>query len=372
MVAPGFSVVKLALLSSLCAGCFYVGPLNERPSLDIRQVTETGGVVRRGDDLTVTAVVADAEGQEVALDWSAYACDDVEQCDPVAYATGTSVTFSARVPPFHGGGAVPTRHVLIILEGEDDRGAAARPAQQLVVPIADAIPTLRVSSQRPYDAVIGTPVDLFAEYGDADDGGDRLSIEWTVFSPGANPVELVPIEDIVQPTDPELRRAGMRLVPDVVGSWEIAVTVTDPLAQATSQQHFVQALEDLPPCLDTVSPAVPPDGVALPLAVPTLFQAAIVTDALDRFPSIPGDPLLGAPTFRWSLRDASGATIPIDATGASFALDPGSFPLGDTLALRLEVEDRHHTPIPCAAGDASCSIGANSCFQRRTWLVEVR
>ena len=64
----------------------------------------------------------------------------------------------------------------------------------------------------------------------------------------------------------------------------------------------------------------------------------VVTDDLDPYPPVPGDPILGTTTFAWSLL-APGASsfASLAATSNSVALDPADYTPGDLLELRVEV-----------------------------------
>ena len=119
---------------------------------------------------------------------------------------------------------------------------------------------------------------------------------------------------------------------------------------------------------------MPPQGAALPISVETLFQVLVVQDALDPYPTKPSDPLLGRPTFKWTIKPPGATTRqPLTgANGASVPIDPSTYTPGDQLELRVEIEDRTHTPITCADNMPTCSVNGTSCIQRLTWLVEAR
>jgi hypothetical protein len=113
----------------------------------------------------------------------------------------------------------------------------------------------------------------------------------------------------------------------------------------------------------------------LPVAEPTLFQVPLVTDDLDPYPPLSGDPHFGTTTFAWSMLTpgSPGREILVGATGNTFDFDPDAFTPGEIVELRVEIFDRKHTAIPCADRDATCSVDASSdCIQRQTWRVEVR
>src|SRR5262249_37044104 len=132
---------------------------------------------------------------------------------------------------------------------------------------------------------------------------------------------------------------------------------------------------DQPPCIAQVQPVVPPDGVSLPIDEPTRFQVPLVTDDLDPYPPLVGDPHFGTTAFAWSILAPGSSTrqLLVGATGNSVELDPSAFTPGAIVELRVEIFDRNHTAIPCPDDAPVCEINAQSgCIQRQTWRVEVR
>lgn len=369
----------LAVIPALSAGCFYIAPVNQRPALEIQQRPSPDGdlFVHRGDRHVVfDAVVDDPDGDVVELGWRAYACDDGNDfatCDAVPFATGELPAFDLVEIPTGREAGTPLRSLRIELEGKDEYGATARPSQVAAVPVRDAPPDVFVFDQKPYDGVVGTPIDLFFDYGDADDTAANVTLAIEVTPPGLADATLTELANVPQPDDPDRRQIGRRLVPTLTGAWKIDVTATSPAGEVSKTPYVVEVIADLPPCLAQLSPAVPPPDATLPLSEPTLFQVLQVDDALDRFPTIAGDPFLGPTTFAWSLRrDDNTRELLAGATGNAIELDPASFTPGEQVELRVEVFDRNATPITCADEAPSCSVIATACVQRQTWLVEVR
>ena len=366
-------------------GCFYVPPINQRPALDIKP--RSSDPVHRGDHgehgVVLDALADDPEGQFVAFQWRVYLCTDATDfatCDqdPITSGIESSITFdvpSLRADPDGAGPAIaaPVESLLVILEAKDDHGATAKPADSLIIPVLDADPSLEVDQHRLYGGVIGTPVDLFAVYGDPDDTAANVMITWQAFSPSQVEINLADIV-VPQPDDLALAQVGKRLVPNAIGLWDIVITATDPVGQAVTRHLSVPVGDDKPPCLAQWSPIAPTGGVTLPITEPTLFQVPIVADDLDRFPTIVGDPFLGPTTFAWSIKPpgASARQPLVGVTGNTAALDPASFAPGSIVELRVEIFDRNATPISCADSDQSCSVISTACIQRQTWHVEVR
>jgi hypothetical protein len=374
----------LGLSAALAGGCFYVDPINQRPSLDIRPRERPGtdGFIHRNDkDVILDAVANDPDGQVVTFEWLVYACEnglDFSTCDPEAISTSTQPFAQFDVPAFRadpdGVGplpAPPTLSLLAILNGRDELGAAAKPPQQLAIAVRDALPDVTMSDLKPYDGVVATPVLIFAEYGDADDSAAGVTLTWQAFSPTTGDHPLEPLTDVMQPDDPERRQAGMKLLTNAEGEWKVKITATDSVGEASVTEHSFLAIGDEPPCIAEVAPEVPPVGAVLPVTEPVLFQALRVRDALDRFPAIVGDEFIGQTGFAWSLKINNGPRELLGAAGSSIAFDPAGFALGDRVEVRLEVTDRV-VRATCPDGDAECSLTGGGCFQRQTWNVEVR
>ncbi|MEO8706522.1 MAG: hypothetical protein ABI867_41235 [Kofleriaceae bacterium] len=368
---------KLAILglSAALAGCFYVDPINQRPGLEIRPRERPGdGFIHRGDkDVILDAIANDPDGQLVTFEWLVYACDnglDFATCDPDPLSTSIEPSAEFDVPPFRVSGT-PTMQLLAILNGRDDFGAAAKPPQQLVIPVRDALPDVRIDDQKPYDGVSGTPVQLFADYGDADDTAENVTIVWEVFPPAGGTFTLTELTNVPQPDDLSRRQVGQELVPTGLGEWQIRVTATDSVGESSITEHLLLVIGDEPPCLEELAPVVPPSGSTLPVSDPVLFQVLVVRDALDRFPTIVGDPFLLPAKFAWSMKVNTGAREALGTSGNSVAFDPANFALGDRVELRIDVSDRV-ARATCPDGDAECSLTGGGCFQRKTWILEVR
>lgn len=358
-------------MALLLTGCFYLDPVNERPAA---QIVPPAGPLHRGDRVTVMAQFDDPEGQPGTYSWRVFACSGLvdgratdcsdkiyEQDQPVA-EFGVPVAMTSQLP---------VQAVRVELNARDDRGAVA-PAFPLVLPVADAVPTL-VLRRTARSYAVGAPIEMFASYGDADDGPLHVRVEWTVFTPASQPAyvrEDIPVAS--DPTDPAHITVGQRLVPGGTGEWDVKVTASDGLE--TTEKHLVfTVIPDQPPCIERSQPLAPPDGVTLPIAEPTVFQVPLVDDDLDPYPPLNGPPQFGTTRFAWSIKPPGAArqTL-VGATGSSVDFDPAAFTPGDIVELRVEIFDRAHSTLPCADPQPTCSLSSTSCIQRQTWRVEVR
>jgi hypothetical protein len=295
------------------------------------------------------------------------------------------------VPLMRVDAAVPPEQMLVLLEGQDDYGATAKPIQRLVIPVSNRGPDLQMRKDSRYGYVTKTGINVYAKVGDADDWPALPTLEWKVFSPNNQPsFTLVDIADLKQdPADPKHLQIGKTFTPDDVGDYEIQLTAMDAIQKAcwdagrddctkTVESVMVSVVPDHVPCLSQLSPLVAVAPNALPLTDPTLFQVNVVLDDLDPFPGVPSDKFLGTPAFSWSIStDNWQSHQDLTTTGNAVALDPASYAPGDIVQLRVEIADRDmilkSTQISCAANLATCSvISDNSCIQRQTWRVEVR
>jgi hypothetical protein len=385
----------------LVSGCIYVDPINQRPSLDIER--EGGSEVFRGDVVTMHAVANDPEEQLVFFQWRAYACTDATEdasgarpgCDAVPFYTEILEDAQLIVPPLRTDVIVPTEQVLVLLEGQDDYGATAKPVQRLVIPISNAPPDVRLQAASgrvcPLDPsgrcyTVNKSIDLFAKVGDADDWPTVPELDWTVYSPMNQPTWVLadpsmPVEQ--DPADTKHLVVGKIFTPKGIGDYEIRLTAMDTLERecvaqgrtdctSGSDKVMVHVVEDGPPCLSQWAPLAATAPNAWPLTDPTLFQVTVVLDDLDSFPGSPTEPSQLA--FHWSiLPPGASARQALSTTGNAVALDPASYQPGDIVELRVEIEDRNNTPVNCVDASATCSvISNNTCIQRQTWRVEVR
>ncbi|HEY1550272.1 MAG TPA: hypothetical protein VGG28_20735 [Kofleriaceae bacterium] len=359
-------------------GCFYTDPINQRPSATIKQLSSTQ--VFRGDLVNLTAMTDDPDGNSVSVSWQAYACTDATPqpdgsrpgCDSSSIASGIDPLFSFMTPDYRHDGSTPVGAMFVTLDAVDSLGADASQQQQLIITVADAPPQLAITEQPRDGFVVNIPLPIFARVGDPDDGPSRVSVAWTASSPSGSEQLATETTQAIGSDGVQLQ-LGTTLVPNVVGTWNVEVTATDPSGAATTVGSDFEITPDEPPCLATWTPETPPTGDALPIDAATLFQVLVVNDDLDPYPPVPSDPILGETTFAWSLLPPGGTTRePLSATGAGVALDPSSYQPGDIVELRVQVYDRTNTPVACDDDDPTCSIGANECFQRLTWRVEMQ
>jgi hypothetical protein len=342
-------------------GCFYLEDINHRPAIEIVRVTETA--IERGAMVELRAIVSDPDEQDVDVSWRAHACaETIEACDEVPYAESSERAL-AVLAPLRTTVGLPVQHLRITLTAVDARGARALPEQSLELDVVNAVPRLTGPQPVSDRAAVGMPLQLRVRRTDSDDAAASVQLAWKVFGPAGTshpPLRQLPS------ADPEID--NQELIPDVTGAWLIEVTARDPAGGTATAQRALVVTGDLPPCLAALSP---PSTTPLLLDQLRRLSVLVVEDDLDPFPVLPG----GGARFTWSLlapSRAAGRQPLAGATGAFVDLDPAAFVPGEILELRVEVADRVPRSLPCADGDAQCSIQQSSCMQRQTWRLEVR
>jgi len=364
------SVSRLAVIALCASGCFYTDPINQRPSADI--IPATSGPLYRGATIELDASTYDPEGGTVSVAWRAYACTDGTMpsgCDTDPFYTGFQPAATIPIPVTRNDLTTPVEALRVILEATDDRGATAKPAQEYLMAVDDHPPELTLNKSSRYGYVIGTPVDVFATVDDPDDGADAVTLDWKVFSPPAQPtVTLDPVTAALP------HQFGKEFTPTTTGDFTFVVTASDPVGETNPQMLTVNVVPDHAPCIGSITPAAAVAPNYLPIQDATLFQVLVVSDDLDPYPTIAGDPIYRAETFAWSLKAPGSSTRqPLAIVGNAVAIDPSAYTPGDTLELRVEIQDRVSRPITCADNMDTCSvISDQSCIQRLTWRIEVQ
>ncbi|HEY5923021.1 MAG TPA: hypothetical protein VIV11_15180 [Kofleriaceae bacterium] len=362
------------------SGCFYTETVNQRPSLDIEQEEPEPGIpVYREGDVTLRAVSHDPENHFVWFQWRVYACSDQTDCDQAPFDEQSSNSpFKIHVPKSRVDSPEAVQAIHVWLEGQDEYGANARPAQQLWITVDDHPPTIELGQFSAYDFVVTAPVQVIAKVDDPDDGPSVPQVSWKVYTPSNQPAYTIvddPSVVLDKPPLDDFYEYGKLLWPSGTGKYTVEVTATDGIAPPTVQTIEVNIVPDRAPCLRTMTPLVAVAPAALPMSEPTLFQVLVVSDDLDPYPTAnDAHGLLDTPRFTWSVLAPGGPRQVLSGvTGNSVALNPASYQPGDIVELRVEIADRNLTPITCGDGNATCSVIAdNGCLQRQTWRVEVR
>jgi hypothetical protein len=372
MVATSSSDVnRIALIWSTLGlvGCFYTDPINQRPSISIHR--ESLAPVHRNDLVTLDAIAVDPDGDAVALQWRAYGCTQFA-CDADPFDTGTDAEFTTHIPTLRNDVSDELDSVHVVLEAHDSNGATAKPSQTLDLTLDDLAPALVLRKVARNGYVVNTSIDIYGQVSDPDDDASRITLSdpWLAEGPPAALTQNLIATHYMGEAD----QWTTSFTPTAIGDWTIDVTATDPSGLSDHELLPIHVDADHAPCLaqwDPTATSLP--NTTIPITDPTLFQVLVVADDLDPYPSIPTPPI-GTTTFNWSIVPPGGTRQALTGvTGAGVALDPDNYRPGDVVELRVEIQDRNHTPVNCPDTDLTCSvISDQSCLQRLTWRVEVR
>lgn len=392
-------VALVAAVVGALPGCFYYESINQRPAVQIENLS--AAVLEAGDPVDLRAVMEDPDGDYISLTWRVYSCTDAtkfadypeaEGCDKSPFFEKSDEQVTFNLPALRTFASLSAESAFVILEAKDEYGATARPRAELIIPIGNKPPTLVLDAQSKYGApgqfVAGTPVRVLAKVGDKEAGPDRVTLTWSADPPLATGfvatlVDAVPAK-ITDPNDSTHLQFAKIFTANDPGTWTVRVKAADPVGQdnptmypdnVVEEEIPIVVIADQPPCLAQLAPIVPPAGATMPMSSPTLFRVPVVRDDLDPYPLIPNDEIFRATKFKWSLKNPGASTHAVvsGANGNSFALDPASYTPGDIVEVRVEIFDRKDTQVNCPDGDQTCStISQPSCLQRQTWRVEVR
>ena len=385
--------VALLLVWGACAtatGCFFSGGINEAPIAEIDRVQQV--TVHRGDGVAFRANKStDPDGDSLTVDWAARACAaGGELCDAQTIAENTNFSvganFSFTVPTARAeldGNDVPLPVEAIRVEIAVTDPSGAESTDFMVVDIVNQEPDVDIDDQgyKPPQGggyPLGVEVEFIATGSDGDAVDvDDLSYEWQLVS---RPNGSVPQNVVWQPIVLPGADSAYRLVADIPGQWDIEVTVTDPLGASQARQKTVFIEADRPPCIRSTDPFATTDGnyIVDTGEVPRRFGVGSVDDDLDFYPA-PNDTLeglLGAAEFTWFISSPATNnqwTQIVNHEVADYLVDPSAYDPGDTLQLRVEVDDRVGRDIICDPALPTCAIGTDTeCLQRVTWGVEIR
>lgn len=378
MTRRGTFPILIGLATWLPAGCFYTDAINREPRADVQ--VSTPGPHHRGARVSFSAAKSDdPDGQTLRVAWRARPCNAARtDCDPVfAERTGRPVTepFEVTIPARRAGDA-PTESILVEVAVTDPHGATHR--DQVFVDTINRAPDPVLQLQgfaAPRGGYpIGTSVRAVADAADPD--GDEITYEWRYFPASGSRAEDVGWERVAD-TIYDLRA-------DVTGEWEVEVTAMDVLGASKTARATVLVQRDEPPCIASTDP--PAEAQASYIlerdGAPRRFAVLAVADDLDVYPPPAATTSDGRPSpqgtarFHWSLatpytgdalRGLSGHAL------AGYVLDPAGYAPGDTLSLRVEIEDRNEYDVDCDPALATCALfGDETCRQRVTWRIEIR
>jgi hypothetical protein len=366
----------LALLVAVTApACFYVDPVNERPSGTIERVDLNPPM--RGGSTDVSAKWSDPDGDNVTFAWTAQACAaDGVTCDN-AFLTGTQDEFPiSPIPTTLADGKTPVAKLSISVEITDVHGAEARPVPALLLDVTDAAPSVDfqwAGHQWNNNYPVNLPITVIAQKSDPDDSLDNVTLSWDPpYSPNPTPHTLAWTDIPPDPMHPHPGIETKKFTPDSDGPWTVHIKATDLSNQSSDRSHDIPIAADQPPCLGQTDPILTTDTIVVDQA--RRFSVYTVDDDIDPYPGPPPSEGMGTSTFAWSLASpaSGGALVPLTTDESGVLIDPADYAPGDQLDLRVVVSDRVQRTLGCDPSTPQCSIGGTTCLQRQTWHVEIR
>lgn len=372
------SILWLAAWLPSAAGCFYTDAINRAPRASVQ--VSTPGPHYRNAQVVFSAIKSDdPDGDTVTASWRTRTCNAARtSCDGVYHERGgrsLSEPYVVTVRPDRDDDT-PTGSIHVSVVVEDERGAWHSAEMFVDVTNRSPQPVLQLQGfAAPSGGYpIGTTVRVVAQVDDPD--GDASTYTWLYQPPSGS-----------QPGNVGWERVSdsiYDLRADVTGEWRVEVTATDELGAETTAHTSVFFQPDGPPCIAaTDPPALAGDGYIVERAgAPRRFAVLAVADDLDVYPPPPDQTPDGRPSpqgtasFHWSIATpyTDGARAPIRGHALSgYVIDPGAYAPGDTLSLRVEIEDRNGLDVNCEQDQPTCALsGDQTCLQRMTWSIEIR
>ena len=373
-----FIAISLALWLPGAAGCFFTESINREPRADVQ--VSTPGPHYRGAQVTLSASKSDdPDGEILRVSWRARACNAARSvCGPVFFERADrpqAEPFNVAIPAARSDGT-PVEAIVVEATVMDPHGATHR--DQVFVDVTNRVPAPVLQVQGfvgPKGGYpLGTTVRLVAEARDPD--GDAVTHTWRYY-----PVTGSQDGDVVwnQVEDDIYDLAG-----DVAGEWMVEVEVADVLGASSTARSTVFFQQDGPPCIAATDPPAQVEAgyIVERGATPRRFAVLAVADDLDVYPPPSRQTADGRPSpqgtarFRWSIASpyTDDALLPIRGHALSgYTIDPGAYAPGDSLQLRVEIEDRNGFEVSCGQDQPTCSIaGDSACLQRMTWRIDIR
>lgn len=372
------SILWLAAWLPGAAGCFYMDSINREPRASVQ--VSTPGPHYRNAQVVFSAIKSDdPDGDTLKASWRTRTCDAKRKgCDARVFheRTGSLNDPYILIVPLERPDGTPTGSLHVSVTVEDSRGASHAAEMFVDVTNRSPEPVLQVQGFAAASGgyPIGTTVRVVAQAEDPD--GDDTTFMWRYYPASGSQPENVGWEQ-VSSTIYDLRA-------DVTGEWRVEVTATDELGAVTTTHTSVFIQPDSPPCIAATDPPALAEAsyIVERAGAPRRFAVLAVADDLDVYPPPPAETPDGRPSpqgtagFRWSIVTpyTDGVRAPIRGHALSgYVIDPGAYAPGDTLSLRVEIEDRSGLDVNCEQDQPTCALsGDQTCLQRMTWRIEIR
>jgi hypothetical protein len=277
--------------------------------------------------------------------------------------SGTEDVFTFQIPQSH-------EPIGVSLTIRDRHGAQSVATVTISVDNRAPDPDMNIEGRQNSSGgyVVGHPMLLIADATDVDPDGDPLTFTFSFEGPIGVPVS---------PEWTSIDATHHRFVPDVAGTWNLTLAVSDGVLTGADAPEItipIRVDEDQPPCILGTTPAAIASAryILEHDGPPRLFRVDTVSDELDPYPIPDGDPALEATRFAWWITPPGGSLTPVPGLAlGEIWIDPASYDPGSIVALRVEAHDRVERALPCDATAPVCPP-EGACVQRVSWEVEIR
>lgn len=358
---PSSPIIFAALGVLGVVPCCYSGPINSPPTQPEIIVPSS---ISRGQPSTFSANASDPDNDRLSLQWSSGPgpCDPA---NPPAGNTADAASYMITLVTDSAGAAC------VCVVARDPYNATASYCRTVMV--INHAPIAQITVQQPAAEVTGD-YPLYSTFrlsgaASSDPDGDPLTYTWTLPDMPSNYMGNK-LTDCLPATSPAhlVECLGPTNEP---GNYKVDLVVNDGTQDSQAYEVTLIVDPDQPPCITQTSPADPSAPLVWDPTLPKTFEVDNVTDDGSPYPS--ADPPNGALTFSWSLRQ-SGDTAwePIDGYDmlASVTIPGGRFEIGETVEVRVEVNDGTQQAATNLMNCGDTDICPPVCSQRVTWTVD--
>ncbi len=363
-------VVVMAVLTGLSA-CLYLDGINEPPEVSMRLATDTE-LVYIGEQVWVDARdTRDPDGDSLTFSFTLEHSGSGDDPAPQPCLVSTQPWEYCFVP---------TAKVTytVTLRVTDGRGAVAV-GDPLEVHVNNREPQVDCrfdTYPKPNNHfVVGREIWMTGLGSTDPDQGDVLRYHWEerlrpLDSQTADFV-MQPSDITGEPTDEDASAVRLLVVPDVPGSYEVGLRVSDgPNGENLSDlcQLFFEVDPDEEPCIASTSPDFASGTLVFDRLSVRRLEVTGVTDDLDPYPGGAD----GEADFIWMIELSPGEGF-VELSGYGFPyldIDGADFALNQRVRVRVIVLDRvSHDLSSCPVDLDTCALRAG-CFQWITWEIE--
>jgi hypothetical protein len=353
----------------LLQGCLlFTEKINTKPEVDLLQ---PAGTFAAGEEVTVTAMVSDADGDPLTVEWSTATgkCAptlDPSKRPPAMLTTPNSPRKSTfTLPPGRSG------RLCVWVNVTDPQGASATKA--VTVSYENRAPKADIQVLSPTTMASNGAYELYSSFRlssarSSDPDGDEIATRtWNLkFPQTATPT---PVLRPCSSTMPE----NLVVCLDVhgfSGNYVVQLMVNDGSAPSPLQELTLTVNDDHPACVSATDPKLEASPI---VEAPGNARRLAVTQILDDgapYPT-PPDGAWTAPGFAWQLRRNGEPWQPIVGFAGfpELTLPASSFASGDVVDVMVTISDGMTTHMLNPACNPGCPAG---CPQTATWKVEYR